>query len=92
MQRAGLGSTYIPVGKTACACWPRGTVHNSGLCSANGAYRRTLLNDAPTEAQYLETRKVELPAGRFEANVRMTRAKFARRREDAEKTLGRQDW
>jgi hypothetical protein len=40
------------------------------------AYRRTLLKDAPTEAQYLETRKAELPAGRFKANERMTRAKF----------------
>jgi hypothetical protein len=47
------------------------------------AYRRTLLNDAPTEAQYLETRRPELPTGRFEANVRMTRAKCARTREQA---------
>lgn len=45
------------------------------------ASRRTLLNEAPTEAQYLETRKAELPAGRLEANLRMTRAKFARRRD-----------
>jgi hypothetical protein len=28
------------------------------------AYRRTLLNDAPAEAQYIETRKAEPPAGR----------------------------
>jgi hypothetical protein len=28
------------------------------------AYRRTLLNDAPAEAQYIETRKAELRAGR----------------------------
>jgi hypothetical protein len=51
------------------------------------AYRRTLLNDAPTEAQYLETRKAGLPAGRFEANVRMTRAKYARLRNVVEKAL-----
>lgn len=53
------------------------------------AYRRTLLNDAPTKAQYLETRKAELAVGRFEANVRMTRAKFARTRNTVEKPLGR---
>lgn len=45
------------------------------------AYRRTLLNEAPTEALYLETRKAELPTARLEANLRMTRAKFARRRD-----------
>jgi hypothetical protein len=28
--------------------------------------------------------KAELPAGRFEANVRMKRAKYARRRDDVE--------
>jgi hypothetical protein len=28
------------------------------------AYRRTLLNDAPAEALYIETGKTELPAGR----------------------------
>ena len=53
------------------------------------AYRRMLLNDAPTKAQYLETRRAELPVGRFEANVRMTRAKYARRREVVERVLGR---
>src|SRR5580704_16990625 len=37
MQRTGLGSTYLPVGKTACACWPRGSVHNSGLCDVRSA-------------------------------------------------------
>ena len=53
------------------------------------AYRLTLLNDAPTDVQYLETRKAELPAGQFEANVRMTRAKFARDRADVEKHLAK---
>jgi hypothetical protein len=45
------------------------------------------LNDAPTEAEYLETRKAELSAGRFEANVRMTRAQFTRPRALDEKKL-----
>jgi hypothetical protein len=53
------------------------------------AYRRTLLNDAPSEAQYLETREAELPAGRFEANVRMTRAKYARTGEGVENIMQR---
>ena len=53
------------------------------------AYRRTLLNDAPTEAQYIETRKVNLPTGRLAANVRMTRAKFARPRSGVENMLQR---
>jgi hypothetical protein len=44
------------------------------------AYRRTLVNGAPTEARHLETRKAELPAGRSPANVRMTRAKYCRQR------------
>ncbi len=51
------------------------------------AYRRTLINDAPSEAQYLETRKAELETGRFEANVRMTRAKFSRKRRQVEEVL-----
>jgi hypothetical protein len=40
---------------------------------------------APTNAHYIETRRAELPTGRFEANVRMTRAKFARKRADVER-------
>jgi hypothetical protein len=47
------------------------------------AYRRTLVNDAPTEAQYLATKRAELPTGRFEANVRMTRANEELGGEDA---------
>ena len=49
------------------------------------AYRRTLINGAPSEAQYLETTKAELETGQFEANVRMTRAKFARPRKLVER-------
>jgi hypothetical protein len=44
------------------------------------AYRRTLLNDVPTEAQYLETRKAELTIARLAANVWMTQAKYCRQR------------
>jgi hypothetical protein len=51
------------------------------------AYRRTLINGASSEAQYLETSKAELATGRFEGNVRMTRAKYARLRTVVEKTL-----
>jgi len=51
------------------------------------AYRRTLLNNAPTDAQYLDMRKAELPGGQFAANERMTRAKYARRREVVEKLM-----
>jgi hypothetical protein len=45
------------------------------------AFMRTLnTRGAPTNAHYIETKRAELPTGRFEANVRMTRSKFARRR------------
>jgi hypothetical protein len=45
------------------------------------AFMRTLnTRGAPTNAHYIETSRAELPTGRFEANVRMTRSKFARRR------------
>ena len=45
------------------------------------AFMRTLnTRGAPTNAHYIEIRRAELPTGRFEANVRMTRSKFARRR------------
>ena len=45
------------------------------------AFIRTLnTRGAPTNAHYIETSRAELPTGRFEANVRMTRSKFARRR------------
>ena len=37
--------------------------------------------------RYLETRKAELPPGRFEANMRMTRAKYGRPRSLVEKML-----
>jgi len=50
------------------------------------AFMRTLnTRGAPTNAHYIEIRRAELPTGRFEANVRMTRSKFARRREDVER-------
>jgi hypothetical protein len=35
------------------------------LMTEDNSCRRTLMNDAPTEAQNLETRKVELPKGRL---------------------------
>ena len=45
------------------------------------AFIRTLnTRGAPTNAHYIEIRRAELPTGRFEANVRMRRSKFARRR------------
>ncbi len=50
-------------------------------------YRRTLSREAPTEAQYLETRK-ELPTGLLETNVRMMRSKYARTTERVEVTMG----
>ena len=47
------------------------------------AFIRTLnTRGAPTNAHYIEARRAELPTARFKANVRMTRSKFARRRED----------
>jgi hypothetical protein len=50
------------------------------------AFIRTLnTRGAPINEHYIETRRAELPTGRFEANVRMTRSKFARRREDVER-------
>jgi hypothetical protein len=50
------------------------------------AFIRTLnTRGAPINEHYIETSRAELPTGRFEANVRMTRSKFARRREDVER-------
>ena len=50
------------------------------------AFIRTLnTRGAPTNAHYIEARRAELPTARFKANVRMTRSKFARRREDVER-------
>ena len=45
------------------------------------AFLRTLnTRGAPTNAHYIETSRAELLTGRFEANVRMTGSKCARRR------------
>jgi hypothetical protein len=51
------------------------------LCGSLPRRMRTLnTRSAPTNAHYIEIRRAELPTGRFEANVRMRRSKFARRR------------
>jgi hypothetical protein len=51
------------------------------------AYRRTLINGAPSDAQYLETKKATLPTGRFGANLRMSCSKYARQRALVERQL-----
>jgi hypothetical protein len=64
--------------------WNPQNLQDLGLGQAR---MRTLVNGRPSSALLLETTKMELPTGHLAANIRNTRANFARMRKDVEHAL-----